>query len=714
MVTSLRFFRPVWAVLLAVATLATIAVTLGPGVGGLRSGDASITVRARGATGTERMEVRVAGTTLASFTVGTDWADHVVPSPSRAGAPDLEVAFVNDSIDPVDRNLHVDSVTFAGVTYQSEAETTRGTGVWENGARCTSGYHRSEQLACNGSFFYGDLPGPDAVIAGPGDEGSVIVVEAAGAVGNELIEVVVDGTPVAVFRVADGGDIGSHPTYDQYRYHHPGELDASRVRVAFINDRYSRYLDHNVRIGRVTLDGTELEVDPASPASPAGLALTGRCRSNVAPTEILACNGYLAFADADDGEADVAPATGPAAPVAPPVAPPTTTPPATTAPGDTGGTTGITLGLPQGPTPPAPTTATPAPAPPPAAGPSPRATGRFYVVGTDIVDPEGNVFYPIGANVAIKFTPYGYVFEGGNGGVNGRLDDLRAWNWNTVRATLVCDNDSGIPSQRELIDGIAPTIEELTSAGVVVILECHDSTGTNPKVNSAKDRAVSTFWDAMAARYRDNPYVWFNIYNEPFASDDTTGWVTLHRTHLERIRAAGAENIVVMDLPLWGQGIHLLAERSFGDDLGRSCNTVFGWHAYGAVAGRQGSLADHERYLRAAQDKGLALIVGEYGVAFPATAGNAGPWAWNITGFDAMSELGPRYGVGLLWWHATGDEVAFSRYALKTDRSGFWTAGNSGNLTTYGRRFWNVSHAVGDRVEPFAGDVADSGCASAR
>ena len=55
------------------------------------------------------------------------------------------------------------------------------------------------------------------------------------------------------------------------------------------------------------------------------------------------------------------------------------------------------------------------------------ATGKFYIVGKDIIDPNGNVFYPIGANVAVKFTEYPYVFEGGNGGVNTHLESVKAW-----------------------------------------------------------------------------------------------------------------------------------------------------------------------------------------------------------------------------------------------------------------------------------------------
>jgi mannan endo-1,4-beta-mannosidase len=340
------------------------------------------------------------------------------------------------------------------------------------------------------------------------------------------------------------------------------------------------------------------------------------------------------------------------------------------------------------------------------------ATGKFYIVGKDIIDPNGNIFYPIGANVAIKFTPYNYVFEGNNGGVNGRLNDVKAWKWNTVRATLICDNDLGEPSFDALVNGIDPTIKEFTNAKIVVMLECADSTGKDPKVGDAKDLNIRRFWDEMVRRYKNNPYVWFNIYNEPYEGADTENWRILHEFYVNRIRAQGAENIIVADIPGYAQGINLLATQSFADNLAKSCNVLFGWHAYGAINGAGGDFAAHEQAIQQVQAKNYPLIVGELGVAFPAEWGNAGPWEWNILGFEAMRVLGPKYGIGLLWWHATGDSGSFSLYALKNDRSGFWTSGNGGNLTPYGQKFWDVSQSAPTNRGAFNGNLASSNCKS--
>ena len=55
------------------------------------------------------------------------------------------------------------------------------------------------------------------------------------------------------------------------------------------------------------------------------------------------------------------------------------------------------------------------------------ATGRFTIVGRDIVDPDGNRFYPVGANVSVRQGPYehGYTFNW-NGTATGHAEDAKA------------------------------------------------------------------------------------------------------------------------------------------------------------------------------------------------------------------------------------------------------------------------------------------------
>ncbi|MDH4279627.1 MAG: glycoside hydrolase family 5 protein [Acidimicrobiia bacterium] len=336
----------------------------------------------------------------------------------------------------------------------------------------------------------------------------------------------------------------------------------------------------------------------------------------------------------------------------------------------------------------------------------------FFVVGDEIVDPYGNLFVPIGTNAAIRVADYPYVFDGGNGGVNGQVDAVKAWGWNTVRANLSCYDESGEPSQRQIIDGIDETVRELTEAGIVVILACHDATGDDPQLNGPLEVQVRAFWDEVVPKYADNPYVWFNFFNEPYTTDDTEPWVELHQFYYDRYRDQGVNNIMIFDLPLYGQGIHLAAEGEFVEPLGNACNTILGWHAWGSLSGVQATEADYANYSKAVTDRDLAVMIGEAGVPFPPSAGTAGNPEWNETGYYAALEVARSSNIGLLWWHGTGDTSDDLYYPLKVDKSGFWTAGNSGNLTIAGATFWDFSHRE-RQTQAFAGDLTDSGCAAA-
>lgn len=338
----------------------------------------------------------------------------------------------------------------------------------------------------------------------------------------------------------------------------------------------------------------------------------------------------------------------------------------------------------------------------------PQPIGPFLVVGADIVDPDGNLFTPVGANVAISVTDYPYVFEGGNGAVNDRLDAVREWGWNTVRATLRCTDGDG-PSPQEVIDGIADTIDRFTAAEIVVVLTCHDATGQNPTVGSDLELAMRGFWDQAVERYGDNPYVWFNFFNEPYDNLDLVAWSALQTFYLERYRDAGTENVILVDLPGYGQAIDQATADEVTATVDGVCNVVIDFHAWGSVAGAQADIDTYRNALSATRDAGLAVVIGEAGVPQPLSSGTAGNPEWNESGFLNALEVATDDDFGMLWWHATGDTSDELFYSLTADNSGFWTGADGTNLSPAGARFWEFSR-MPRPARPFTGDPADSGC----
>lgn len=105
-------------------------------------GSTSIVVRARGVLGTETIDLRVNGTTVATWTLTTSLANY-----TASGSGAVTVYFTNDS---GNRDVQVDYVTIGGTTYQSESQSTN-TGVWQNS---TCGGSNSEWLHCNGYISY--------------------------------------------------------------------------------------------------------------------------------------------------------------------------------------------------------------------------------------------------------------------------------------------------------------------------------------------------------------------------------------------------------------------------------------------------------------------------------------------------------------------------------------------------------------------------------
>ncbi|WP_347331427.1 cellulose binding domain-containing protein [Marinimicrobium locisalis] len=111
----------------------------------------SITVRARGTTGSESITLRVGGTDVESWTLDTSMMDYTVET--NLGG-DIHVAFTNDNDGEAD--VEVDYVIVGGVTRQAE-DQSENTGAWGND-QCGGGSN-SQWLHCNGYINFGSVPG---------------------------------------------------------------------------------------------------------------------------------------------------------------------------------------------------------------------------------------------------------------------------------------------------------------------------------------------------------------------------------------------------------------------------------------------------------------------------------------------------------------------------------------------------------------------------
>lgn len=325
---------------------------------------------------------------------------------------------------------------------------------------------------------------------------------------------------------------------------------------------------------------------------------------------------------------------------------------------------------------------------------------HFTVDGAEILDPDGEPFVPVGMNLLgpnAFFNPEGVTL-----GLASVLDE--AWQVNAVRLNSCLPGEgcpyTGISNDRN--GDLDAIVRELVDREIVVIIALHEiQPGRFP--NEEQIAAMGAWWGDIAARYADEPYVWFNLQNEPGNDRPASPyWLEVQRALLGHVRAAGAENPVVIDGTHWGQeagsaGVELVRAQdsallSFGPDLlAEDPNVIFSFHAYDQWG--QPDATDQERDRRLADfldrihDAGMAVLIGEVGGA---TDPCCEPEALAA---QTVYRVAPGRGVGLLAWHGQavdGHRLVLAEGATSPDDIDDWES--PGNLTWQGRLLWDLTH----------------------
>ena len=245
-----------------------------------------IEIRANGTEGPELMELRIDGTSVASWSsIGTTpqtfsytAADTVTPS-------QVQVAFTNDLWDPdagIDRNLVVDWISIDGETFQTEHPSVYSTGSWLPGDGIAPGFRLSETLNANGYFQYDEITP---------NNGSEIVIYARGSEGDESMSLQIDGTAVNVWN-----SIGT--TQQGFSYTAAGTVTADQIRVAFTNDLWDpdAGIDRNLIVDRITVDGVNFETEDPSVYSTGSWLPGDGITPGFRESEVLNANGYFQYA----------------------------------------------------------------------------------------------------------------------------------------------------------------------------------------------------------------------------------------------------------------------------------------------------------------------------------------------------------------------------------------------------------------------------------
>lgn len=185
---------------------------------------------------------------------------------------------------------------------------------------------------------------------------------------------------------------------------------------------------------------------------------------------------------------------------------------------------------------------------------------------------------------------------------------LKSWkNLNAVRLPLNEDcwlGINGVPSDSggtAYQDAYKKTVGLLTTNGIAVLADLHwtaagstKATGQQPLPD--RDHAPK-MWSQVAAAFKSNPLVMFELFNEPFPghgnakSKDWRCWSDGTQCSglkfqpagqaelLHAVRATGATNVVLMGGMAWSNDLsHWLDYAPYGQDPVRQSAAV--WHSY--------------------------------------------------------------------------------------------------------------------------------------
>lgn len=168
------------------------------------------------------------------------------------------------------------------------------------------------------------------------------------------------------------------------------------------------------------------------------------------------------------------------------------------------------------------------------------------------------------------------------------------WNCTVVRAAMGVEPDGGyLTNPEKALDCIMTVADAAIENKMYVIIDWHS--------HGIHTEAAKDFFTKMAHRYKDSPYVIYEIFNEPV--EDSWDTVKAYSEEVIRaIRTVDADNLILVGTPHWDQDIHLAAD----NPIKEYDNIMYTLHFYAATHKQE--LRDRADY---ALSRGLPLFVSE-------------------------------------------------------------------------------------------------------
>jgi hypothetical protein len=360
--------------------------------------------------------------------------------------------------------------------------------------------------------------------------------------------------------------------------------------------------------------------------------------------------------------------------------------------------------------------------------------GGFGIQGTSIKAPDGSTFVPVGANMDGQDVWWNAPTAGTCPTQGGScLRYVQAWGWNTLRLSSCLPG--GCPASLTGCGAScdyfpAPALDNIintyTRAHIVTMVELHDY--TNPNYSSSPDQDVSAdpttdprvmnFWVNMAQKYKNDPYVWFNILNEPLGlpastqPQRTADYFHVYEPYVKAIRAQGADNIIVLDgccsaqdsesfscpnsnYKTYSDNINVAPamEAKYGNIL-PSVHVYNEWGASGSPCSQTTLETAFVGYMTAVHNAGVPLIVGEGGDKNHCNASTVTWGPGQCAAVLVAEDCAHTQGVGFLWWGAQMQMPP----VVGAGFDGITSPTHPTNLTTANMPGWDVGNGLGKEL----------------
>jgi hypothetical protein len=187
---------------------------------------------------------------------------------------------------------------------------------------------------------------------------------------------------------------------------------------------------------------------------------------------------------------------------------------------------------------------------------APPGVSSYTVRGNVILGPDGKPFVPYGITI---FGLAASDWQSSLAWDKAQIEAIaRYWHGNTVRIQVAPpDLFDSSPYNGQYLAAVEETVATAQDYGLNVILSAQYERTTHLVM---PDAVTARFWLLIAARYKRDPGVWFDLFNEPGLSpapaDERRDWdIWQHGGHgfvgmqtlVDVVRATGARNVVLAE-----------------------------------------------------------------------------------------------------------------------------------------------------------------------